>query len=82
MELMHDPGYGKTEVVPAHVKGGIEKAQGDPVEGATRAKTLGVASDRENRGQGHGGQGNGIGSAGELERPKTNVTILRQMILR
>ena len=53
MELMHDPGYGKTEVVSAHVKGGIEKAQGDPVESPAGAEALGVGSDRHDRSQGH-----------------------------
>ena len=53
MELMHDPGYGKTEVVSAHVERGIKKTQGDPVESPAGAEALGVGSDRHDRSQGH-----------------------------
>ena len=53
MELLHDSGNGKPEVVPAHVEGGVKQAQGDPVQCPAWAETGRVGGNGQNGAERH-----------------------------
>ncbi len=53
VELGNHPWYGKAEVVAAHVVGGVEQADGDPVPCAALAEARGVIGAGEECFQSH-----------------------------
>ena len=53
MELLHDSGYGKSEIVPTHVERGVEQAQRDPVQRPAWSETGRVGGNGQNSAERH-----------------------------